>query len=87
MGTSAGRPSIEISKDDILFLKGLDYSWTKIASILGISRSTLYRRLEEFNIDSNAYTDITESQLLFIIIIINALQCNIQLQLYMCRWV
>ena len=23
----------------------------------------------------------------FIIIIINALQCNIQLQLYMCRWV
>ena len=63
MGTSAGRPSIEISKDDILFLKGLDYSWTKIASILGISRSTLYRRLEEFNIDSNAYTDITESQL------------------------
>ena len=61
--TRAGRPSIQVCKDDILFLKALDYSWTKIAKILEISRSTLYRRLEEFNIDPNAFTDITEAQL------------------------
>ena len=35
-GSAVGRPCIDVSKDDILVLKGLNYSWTKIADILGI---------------------------------------------------
>ena len=60
---AVGRPSINVSEDDILFLKGLNYSWTKIADILGISRRTLYRRLEEFSIDPRAFTEISQSEL------------------------
>ena len=62
-GGAVGRPCIDVSKDDILVLKGLNYSWTKIADILGISRRTLYRRLEEFNIDSSVFTGMAESDL------------------------
>ena len=60
---AVGRPSIDVSEDDILFLKGLNYSWTKISDILEISRSTLYRRLQEFNIDPRAFTEISQSEL------------------------
>lgn len=50
-------------KEDLLALKQLNYSWTKIARMIGVSRSTLYRRLEEFNIDCKSYTDISPSEL------------------------
>ena len=33
----------------------MNYSWTKIASLLNVSRSTLYRRLRENNIATNDY--------------------------------
>ena len=45
-----GRPRIDVNKEDIESLRVLNYSWTKIARILKISRQTLYRRLEEFGI-------------------------------------
>ena len=41
----------------------MNYSWSKIADILGISRNTLYRRLREFDIDPNRFTDISQSEL------------------------
>ena len=56
-----GRPVIEIDICDIEFLRGLRFSWTKIASTLGISRSTLYRRLEEEGVSGDVhYTDISK---------------------------
>lgn len=48
--------------DDILELRRLHYKWTKIASILGISRATLYRRLDEAGISPNDYTPLTNDQ-------------------------
>ena len=59
----AGRPRLEVSKEAILSLKQLNYSWTKIARMLGISRHTLYRRLEEYDIDTATYTDISLPEL------------------------
>ena len=44
-------------------LKSLNYSWTRIAEMLGVSRHTLYRRLQEFNIDTSKFTDISEPEL------------------------
>ena len=43
-------------------LKKLNYSWTKVAHLLGISCKTLYRRLEEFGI-SESFTEISSSDL------------------------
>ncbi len=58
-----GRPRADISKEDITSLRELNYSWTKIARMLGESRRTLYRRLEEFNIPHDDYTAISSSEL------------------------
>ena len=43
---AVGRPSIDVSEDGLLFLKRLNYSWTKISDILGISRSRGDRHLQ-----------------------------------------
>ena len=60
---SAGRPRLDVDKEDILSLRRLNYSWTKIARVLGISRPTLYRRLHEYGIDTETFTDISEPEL------------------------
>lgn len=43
------------------FLRNLKFTWIKISSIIGVSRSTLYRRLEEEGISRTiTYTDISD---------------------------
>ena len=49
--------------NNILELRALNYKWTKIATILGLSRATLYRRLEEAGVSSNDYTQVSDEQL------------------------
>ena len=58
-----GRPPHDVSKEDIISLRALNYSWTKIGRILGISRKTLYRRLEKFGISHDDYTPLSSSEL------------------------
>ena len=59
-----GRPSIDVDMRDIEFLRGLRFSWTKVAEVLGISRSTLYRRLSEEGIThEGTYSDISDNSL------------------------
>ena len=43
-----GRPRFSISRDQLMYLHSLSFSWTQIASILGVSRMTIYRRRAEF---------------------------------------
>lgn len=61
--TAIGRPRIEIQKEDIDNLRALNFSWTKIAKILGVSRQTLYRRLEDYNIPCSDYSTISPTEL------------------------
>lgn len=58
-----GRPCLEVCKEELLSLRQLNYSWTKIARMIGVSRRTLYRRLQDFGIESNSYSDISPSEL------------------------
>ena len=58
-----GRPRLDISKECILSLRQLNYSWTKIARMLDISHHTLYRWLQEYGINTETFTDISESEL------------------------
>lgn len=59
-----GRPRIEVAIEDIEFLRNLRFSWTRIAKILEISRSTLYRRLEDEGLARQlTFTNITDNDL------------------------
>ncbi len=56
-----GRPATSVDIEDIEFLRNMRFSYTKIAEILGISRSTLYRRIEEEGgVTMNKYTQISD---------------------------
>ena len=41
----------------------MNYNWTKIASMLDISRAALYRRLEEAGISTNDKTPLSDMEL------------------------
>ena len=38
-----GRPMFDISKEQLQYLSSLTFSWSEIASLLGVSRMTIYR--------------------------------------------
>ena len=61
--SSSGRRRLDVDIDEVLELRQLNFSCTKIASIIRISRSTLYRRLEEAGISPSKYTPISEEEL------------------------
>ena len=53
-----GRPRLVVSKDQIESLQEIGFTWAKIATMLGVSRSTLRRRKEELQITRcNELTD------------------------------
>ena len=60
---SKGRPREDVRVDEILALRSLNYNWTKIASLLNVSRSTLYRRLQENNIPTNDFDSLSDATL------------------------
>ena len=45
-----GRPRFEISKEQLQYLSSLGFSWTEIASLLGVSRMTIYRFVVVFTV-------------------------------------
>lgn len=45
-----GRPPYIISREQILYLRELQFTWQDIASLLGVSRMTVYRRRRELGI-------------------------------------
>ena len=59
-----GRSRVQVDIEDIEFLWGLHFSWTNIAKVLGISRSTLHRRLQQEGISyETRYSDISNADL------------------------
>ena len=61
---SLGRPIIQVDIEDVEYLRGFRFSWSHIATILEVSRSTLYRRLEEEGIATELrYSNITDNDL------------------------
>ena len=58
-----GRPRCDVEAKDIEYLRNLRFSYVQIAKLLGISRATLYRRMEEEGLSQCSYTDITDSTL------------------------
>ena len=62
-GQRRGRPIFIISKEQLEYLHSLSFSWTQIALLLGLSRMTVYRRCEEFNILDEEGMPLSDSAL------------------------
>ena len=61
-----GRPSFNIHRIQLEYLRQLNFSWTEIADLVGVSRMTIYRRRIEFGmLDDNSLSrhDITDLEL------------------------
>ena len=61
-----GRPKLEVSEEQILFLREFSFSWRQIQHLLGISRSTFLRRRRELGLvglTRSALTRLTDDEL------------------------
>ena len=55
---------MEVDVEEVEYIRSLRFSWKKIAEIIGISRRTLYRRLNEWNVPIDIkYSTITDENL------------------------
>lgn len=59
-----GRPTFFVSEQQIVYLRSLAFTWVEIASLLGISRMTLYRRREEYGLIQDPRTIPTNAELM-----------------------
>ena len=46
--STRGRPPFVISKEQLVYLHSLSFSWSEIANLLGVSRMTIYRRRRDY---------------------------------------
>lgn len=58
-----GRPLIHINVDYVELLHGAGYTLTDISSALQVSRTTLWRRLQEVGVTLNGYSNISDAEL------------------------
>ena len=59
-----GRPKYIISDEVLLNLKSLGYTWQEVSSLLLVSRTSLWRRVEELGLrDRIAFSTVTDEEL------------------------
>lgn len=58
-----GRPPFSISRDQLEYLSSMSFTWTQIASMLGVSRMTVYRRRIEYGIPSRSGHALSDDDL------------------------
>ena len=62
---NVGRPAYIISREQLMLLRSCYFSWTSIANMLGVSRSTIHRRAIDLDIPPSflTYSSIQEVEL------------------------
>ena len=61
--STRGRPRFDLSKEQLLYLCSLSFSWSDIAKMLGVSRMTIYRRRVEYRLTEDPMVVPTDAQL------------------------
>ncbi len=62
-----GRPKFDISCDQLEYLSSMSFTWEQIASMLGVSRMTVYRRRIEYGLTSTSGSRLTDDELKILI--------------------
>lgn len=60
---SAGRPRIDINVEQLECLRSLGFTWSIIAVMLSVSRTTIWRLCREHGVCNQRYTDISDGDL------------------------
>ena len=61
---SRGRPCLKIPVEMLQELRGLGFTWTRIAEMLGVSRWTIHRRIAEYGLeDMRGFDDLSDEKL------------------------
>ena len=58
-----GRPQYNISKEQQSYFIVFGFKAVQIATMLGVSESTIQRRFREFNLSTRCYTNVSDEQL------------------------
>ena len=58
-----GRPQYNISEKQLSYFIGFGFRAPEIATMLGVSESTIRRPFREFNLSTTCYTDVSDEQL------------------------
>ena len=63
-GNHRGRPRLDIEQEQLEYLLNLGFNCPKIAEVMGVSLSTIRRRMSEFGLSVTAlYSNITDHEL------------------------
>ena len=58
-----GRPRFSVTADQLIYLRSIHFTWTDIASLLGVSRMTIFWRWKEYGLLDDPTETVDDSQL------------------------
>ena len=59
-----GRPSVIVPKELLEELRGMGFAWTKIATMFGVSRWTIMRRVDDYQLTGlQIFSDISDAEI------------------------
>lgn len=61
--SSRGQPCFEITREQMVYLASMSFTWTDIAKMLGVSWMTIYRRRVEYSLIEDPRVVPTDAQL------------------------
>ena len=61
--SSRGRPHFDITREQLVYLASMSFTWTGISKMLGVSRMTIYRRQIEYLLIEDPRVVPTDAQL------------------------
>ena len=62
-GDCVGRPRFQVSREQLVYLRSLNFSWSGISRLLGVSWYTVYRRRDEFRLSEEPSSTMTDAQM------------------------
>ena len=62
-GGCVGRPRFQVSREQLVYLRSLNISWSGVSRLLGVSRYTVYRWRDEFRLSEEPSNTINDAQL------------------------